>query len=138
MEEEEEAESRDMAEAEMEMEMEGSPRGAPSEPSELSEPSVGALGVAVLSSAATLCCGVHDVANKKPHADEAEKSSVKGETAGTKVKPSERCFSIFFCNLPPALFAPSAPEVSSQSRQSDVCAVAGSAACREEEGCGRP
>lgn len=52
----EEAESRDMAEAERELE---------SSPLEvLSEESVGGLGVAVLSSAATFCCGGQDVASK--------------------------------------------------------------------------
>ncbi|KAG7224178.1 hypothetical protein INR49_019913 [Caranx melampygus] len=53
---EEEAESKDMAEAERELD---------SSPLEvLSEESVGGLGVAVLSSAATFCCGGQDVASK--------------------------------------------------------------------------
>ncbi|XP_029982541.1 nuclear receptor coactivator 7 isoform X2 [Sphaeramia orbicularis] len=73
---EEEAESRDMAEAEQEMD-----RGMLDV---LSEPSVGALGVAVLSSAATFCCGGQEATSKVKtellHVNEAEKSSVKSQT----------------------------------------------------------
>lgn len=72
--EEEEAESRDMSEAERELDR--SPLGV------LSEASVGVLGVAVLSSAASFCCGGQEAASK-PHTDETEKPSVKRETAGT-------------------------------------------------------
>lgn len=75
---EEEAESRDMAEAEGELD---------SSPLEvLSEASVGGLGVAVLSSAATFCCGGQEAASKVKkellQMDEAGKSSVKSLTAG--------------------------------------------------------
>lgn len=68
------AESRDMAEAELELD---------SSPLEvLSEASVGALGVA-------FCCGgqeaVSNVKMELLHSDEAEKSSVKSQTAGTNV-----------------------------------------------------
>lgn len=68
--EEEEAESRDMAEAERELD--GSQLGA------LSEASVGVLGAAVLTSAATFCCGGQEAASKL-HVDDTEKSSVKSE-----------------------------------------------------------
>lgn len=68
--EEEEAESRDMAEAERQLD--GSPLGA------LSEASVGVLGAAVLTSAATFCCGGQEVASKL-QADDTERSSVKSE-----------------------------------------------------------
>ncbi|KAM9341529.1 oxidation resistance protein 1 [Symphorus nematophorus] len=72
-EEEEETESRDMAEAEGELD---------SIPLEvLSEAPVGVLGVGVLSSAATFCCGGQEAANKLLHADETEKTSVKSQTA---------------------------------------------------------
>ncbi|XP_027130604.1 oxidation resistance protein 1 isoform X2 [Larimichthys crocea] len=71
--EEEEAESRDMAEAECELD---------SSPIEvLSEASVGSLSVAVLSSAATFCCGGQEAASKLLHSDETVKPSVKSETA---------------------------------------------------------
>ncbi|XP_059208784.1 nuclear receptor coactivator 7 isoform X2 [Centropristis striata] len=74
---EEEAESRDMAEAERELD---------SSPLEvLSEESVGGLGVAVLSSAATFCCGGQEAARKMQtellHSGETGKSSVKSQTA---------------------------------------------------------
>lgn len=69
----EEAESRDMAE--VEGELENSPVEGPSE-----EPS-GVLGVAVLSSAATFCCGGQD-AEGKVKTVETEKSFVKSQTAG--------------------------------------------------------
>lgn len=83
--EEEEAESRDMSEAERELDR--SPLGA------LSEASVGVLGVAVLSSAASFCCGGQE-ATSKLHTDETEKPSVKRETAGTTVNhPRDGSFS---------------------------------------------
>lgn len=44
-----------------------------------SEVSVGVLGVAVLSSAATFCCGGQEVVNK-PHPDEAKKSEALSTT----------------------------------------------------------
>lgn len=76
----EEAESRDMAEAERELD---------SSPLEvLSEESVGGLGVAVLSSAATFCCGGQDVASKVKtellNTGDAAKSN-SSQTAGTNV-----------------------------------------------------
>lgn len=71
----EEAEGRDVLETERESA--GSPTGV------LSEASV--LGVGVLSSAATFCCGGQEVTNK-PGGDETDKSSVKSETAGANVK----------------------------------------------------
>ncbi|XP_051252276.1 oxidation resistance protein 1 isoform X2 [Dicentrarchus labrax] len=71
--EEEEAESRDMAEAEGELD---------SSPLEvLSEASVGVLGVAVLSSAATFCCGGQEAASKLLHSEETQKTSVRSESA---------------------------------------------------------
>lgn len=89
-EEEEEAESRDMAEAEGELD---------SSPLEvLSEASAGVLGVAVLSSAATFCCGGQEAARRvKTGIDGTEKSSVKSQTAGTNVEQdlSERWFKSF-------------------------------------------
>lgn len=63
---EEEAGSRDMAEAEKELDAQ-------------SEVSVGVLGVAVLSSAATFCCGGQEVVNK-PHPVDAKKSETLGTT----------------------------------------------------------
>lgn len=74
--EEDEAVSRDMAEAERELDR--SPLGV------LSEASVGVLGVAVLSSAASFCCGGQEAASRL-HSDETEKPSVKRETTGTNV-----------------------------------------------------
>ncbi|XP_008283591.1 nuclear receptor coactivator 7 isoform X2 [Stegastes partitus] len=75
--EDEEPESRDMAE--VEKELDGSPLEV------LSEASVGGLGVAVLSSAATFCCGGQEAASKVNidllHAGDTEKSSVKSQTA---------------------------------------------------------
>ncbi|XP_030574571.1 nuclear receptor coactivator 7 isoform X2 [Archocentrus centrarchus] len=75
--EDEEAESRDMAEAEREL--------ASSPVEVLAEASVGSLGVAVLSSAATFCCGSQEVASKANmdllHAGKREKTSVKNQTA---------------------------------------------------------
>ncbi len=84
-EEEEETESRDMAEVEGELD---------SSPLEvLSEASAGVLGVAVLSSAATFCCGGQEAA-RKVKTDTDGTSSVKSRTAGTNVKQdlSERWF----------------------------------------------
>ncbi|XP_035813870.2 oxidation resistance protein 1 isoform X2 [Amphiprion ocellaris] len=75
--EDDEPESTDMAEVEKELD---------SSPLEvLSEASVGGLGVAVLSSAATFCCGGQEAASKVTinllHSDETDKSSVKSQTA---------------------------------------------------------
>lgn len=75
--EDEEPESTDMAEVEKELD---------SSPLEvLSEASVGGLGVAVLSSAATFCCGGQEAASKVTinllHSGETDKSSVKSQTA---------------------------------------------------------
>ena len=88
--EEEEAESRDMAEAEEEL------NSSPLEV--LSEASVGVLGVAVLSSAATFCCGGQEAASNLRHSDEKDKSTVKSNTAGTSVihGPSERFLPCLF------------------------------------------
>ncbi|XP_069543787.1 nuclear receptor coactivator 7 isoform X2 [Brachyistius frenatus] len=74
----EEVESRDMAA--VERELDGSPLEV------LSEESVGGLGVAVLSSAATFCCGGQEAPGKVKtdllHGDGTEtKSSVKSQTA---------------------------------------------------------
>lgn len=79
--EDEEAESKDMAEAEQELD---------SSPLEvLTEASVGSLGVAVLSSAATFCCGSQEVTSKvnmdQLQSEEMEKTSVKNQTAGLNV-----------------------------------------------------
>lgn len=86
--EEEGAESRDMAEAEGELD---------SSPLEvLSEASVGVLGVAVLSSATTFCCGGQEEASKVK--TERLHSSVKSQTAGMDVNSdqSERWFTFLF------------------------------------------
>lgn len=77
--EDEEAESKDMAEVEQELD---------SSPLEvLTEASVGSL--AVLSSAATFCCGSQEVASKvnmdQLQSEEMEKTSVKNQTAGLNV-----------------------------------------------------
>ncbi|XP_070699127.1 oxidation resistance protein 1 isoform X2 [Pempheris klunzingeri] len=81
----EEAESRDMAEAEGEFDS--------SSLEVLSEASVGVLGVAVLSSAATFCCGGQEAVSKVKtellHTDETDRSSVKSQTAVSR-KPSAR------------------------------------------------
>lgn len=84
----EEAESRDMAEAERQLD---------SSPLEvLSEEAVGGLGVAVLSSAATFCCGGQDVASKAKtellNTVDTEKSN-SSQTAGTNVSQClrDRC-----------------------------------------------
>ncbi|XP_070834949.1 nuclear receptor coactivator 7 isoform X2 [Chaetodon trifascialis] len=71
--EEEEAESRDMAEAEEELNN--------SRLEVLSEASVGVLGAAVLSSAATFCCGGQEVASQLQRSDDTEKSCMKSQTA---------------------------------------------------------
>ncbi|XP_031137895.1 nuclear receptor coactivator 7 isoform X3 [Sander lucioperca] len=85
---EEEAESRDMAEAEGELD---------SSPLEvLSEASVGGLGVAVLSSAATFCCGGQEVLL---HTDEKGKSSVKSQTAVPRRSSAGSPGSLMFVRL---------------------------------------
>ncbi len=96
--EEEEAESRDMEEAEGELD--SSPLDVPS------EASAGVLGVAVLSSAATFCCGGQEVASKLLHSDETEKSSTKSQTAGMNVNydPTERWGSVFLSFSSPELY----------------------------------
>lgn len=134
--EEEEAESRDMAEAEGELDS--------SQLEVLSEAPVGVLGAAVLTSAATFCCGGQEAASKLQLSDETEKSSMKSQTAGANHHPSERWFG-FFCSFsllqfsPCSLFAFSASEVLSwESWESDVRAAAGSAVFRKEKGRGRP
>ncbi|XP_042356265.1 oxidation resistance protein 1 isoform X2 [Plectropomus leopardus] len=93
--EEEEAESRDMAEAEVELD---------SSPLEvLSEASVGSLGVAVLSSAATFCCGGQETASKMKtellHTDETGKSSVKSQTAAPRRSSAGSPGSLMFVRL---------------------------------------
>ncbi|XP_034715130.1 nuclear receptor coactivator 7 isoform X2 [Etheostoma cragini] len=92
---EEEAESRDMAEAEGELD---------SSPLEvLSEASVDSLGVAVLSSAATFCCGGQEVPGKEKtellHTDEKGKSSVKSQTAVPRRSSAESPGSLMFVRL---------------------------------------
>lgn len=84
----EEAESRDMAEAERELD---------SSPLEvLSEASVGALGVA-------FCCGGQEAASNVKtellHTDEAEKSSVKSQTAVPRRSSSGSAGSLMFVRL---------------------------------------
>lgn len=136
--EEEEAESRDMAEAESELD--NSPLEVPS------EASVGVLGAAVLSSAATFCCGGQEAASKLLHSDDAEKSSVRSQTTGANLNNTlterfDGLFILFLCLFTKALplFALSASEVLGwRSRESDVCAAAGSAVCREEKRRRRP
>nr|XP_046268609.1 nuclear receptor coactivator 7 isoform X2 [Scatophagus argus] len=89
-EEEEEAESRDMAEAEGELD---------SSPLEvLSEASVGVLGVAVLSSAATFCCGGQETESKL-NTEETEKASVKSETAVPRRSSAGSSGSLMFIRL---------------------------------------
>nr|XP_020446527.1 nuclear receptor coactivator 7-like isoform X2 [Monopterus albus] len=93
--EEEEAESRNTAEAEWELD---------NRPLEvLSETSVGGLGVAVLSSAATFCCGGQEVASKVKtellHTDEAEKSHVKSQTAVPQRSSADLPGSLMFVRL---------------------------------------
>uniref|UniRef100_UPI0037E7DEA4 oxidation resistance protein 1 isoform X2 n=1 Tax=Semicossyphus pulcher TaxID=241346 RepID=UPI0037E7DEA4 len=95
VEEEEEAESRDMAEAEGELD---------SSPLEgLSEASAGVLGVAVLSSAATFCCGGQEVPSKvkteQLSTDETQKSSVKSQTAVPRRSSAGSPGSLMFVRL---------------------------------------
>ncbi|XP_070776155.1 nuclear receptor coactivator 7 [Enoplosus armatus] len=88
-EEEEEAESRDMAEAEGELD---------SSPLEvLSEGSVGVLGVAVLSSAATFCCGGPEAASKVKA--ELLHTSVKSQTAVPRRSSAGSPGSLMFVRL---------------------------------------
>ncbi|KAM8737017.1 oxidation resistance protein 1 isoform 2-T2 [Acanthopagrus schlegelii] len=89
--EEEEAESRDMAEAEEEL------NSSPLEV--LSEASVGVLGVAVLSSAATFCCGGQEAASNLRHSDEKDKSTVKSNTAGPRRSSAGSPGSLMFVRL---------------------------------------
>lgn len=87
--EEEELESRDMAEAELELD--GSSLKV------LSEASVGALGVAVLSSAATFCCG-GDEAERKARTEPLH--TAKSQAAGTAHGDlSFHCFYSIYHNL---------------------------------------
>ncbi|KAA8582121.1 hypothetical protein FQN60_008861 [Etheostoma spectabile] len=92
---EEEAESRDMAEAEGELD--SSPLDM------LSEASVDSLGVAVLSSAATFCCGGQEVPGKEKtellHTDEKGKSSVKSQTAVPRRSSAGSPGSLMFVRL---------------------------------------
>ncbi|XP_022605959.1 oxidation resistance protein 1-like isoform X2 [Seriola dumerili] len=90
----EEAESRDMAEAEREFD---------SSPLEvLSEESVSGLGVAVLSSAATFCCGGQEVASKLKtellHTDDTEKTN-KSQTAVPRRSSTGSPGSLMFVRL---------------------------------------
>ncbi|XP_023249519.1 oxidation resistance protein 1-like isoform X4 [Seriola lalandi dorsalis] len=90
----EEAESRDMAEAEREFD---------SSPLEvLSEESVSGLGVAVLSSAATFCCGGQEVASKLKtellHSDDTEKTN-KSQTAVSRRSSTGGPGSLMFVRL---------------------------------------
>ncbi|XP_026153676.1 nuclear receptor coactivator 7 isoform X2 [Mastacembelus armatus] len=91
---EEEAESRDMAEAEWELD------NSPLEV--LSEASVG-LGVTVLSSAATFCCGGQDAASKMKtqllHTEETNKSNVKTQTAVPQRSSAATPGSLMFVRL---------------------------------------
>ncbi|XP_068436274.1 oxidation resistance protein 1 isoform X3 [Clinocottus analis] len=92
---EEDAESRDMAKAEVELD---------SSPLEvLSEGSGGDLGVAVLSSAATFCCGGQEAASKvkmEPlHTDKAGMSSEKSPTAVLRRSSAGNPGSLMFLRL---------------------------------------
>ncbi|XP_029316323.1 nuclear receptor coactivator 7 isoform X2 [Cottoperca gobio] len=91
---EEEAESRDMAEAEVELD---------SSPLEVLPEAVGGLGVAVLSSAATFCCGGQEVASKVKKelllSDETGKSSVKSQTAVRRRSSAGSPGSLMFVRL---------------------------------------
>ncbi|KAI3367670.1 hypothetical protein L3Q82_026501 [Scortum barcoo] len=91
-EEEEEGESRDMAEVEGELD---------SSPLEvLSEASAGVLGVAVLSSAATFCCGGQEAPRKvKADTDRTEASSVKSQTAVPRRASAGNLGSLMFVRL---------------------------------------
>lgn len=121
----EEAESRDTVETEK-----GS-TGSPLEPS--------VLGVGVLSSAATFCCGGQEGTNK-PGGCDAETSCTKSDTAGTAVKQSRSGTAFIFHIFHPSssLFASRSRDVIRvQSGRCDVCSAAGSAVCREEDDPGR-
>ncbi|XP_054469550.1 nuclear receptor coactivator 7 isoform X2 [Anoplopoma fimbria] len=93
-EEEEEAESRDMAAAEVELE---------SSPLEVLSEAEGGLGVGVLSSAATFCCGgqeaVSKVKTELPHTDETGMSSVKSQTAVPRRSSAGSPGSLMFVRL---------------------------------------
>lgn len=92
VEEEEEEESRDMAEAEGKLDK--SPPEGPL------EESTGVLGVGVLSSAATFCCGGQEVDSKaKMEQNETEKSSTKSQTAGPRRLSSASPGSVMFVRL---------------------------------------
>ncbi|XP_034418471.1 nuclear receptor coactivator 7 isoform X2 [Cyclopterus lumpus] len=93
--EEEDAESIDMAKAEVELE---------SSPLEvLSEASVGDLGVAALSSAATFCCGGQEAVSKVKtdllHTDETGMSSEKSPTAVPRRSSAVNPGSLMFVRL---------------------------------------
>lgn len=93
--EDEEAESKDMAEAEQELD---------SSPLEvLTEASVGSLGVAVLSSAATFCCGSQEVTSKvnmdQLQSEEMEKTSVKNQTAAPQRSSASSPGGLMFVRL---------------------------------------
>lgn len=124
----EEAGSRDVVETTKES------TGSPLEPS--------VLGVGVLSSAATFCCGGQEATNKAGGSD-AEKSC----TAGASVKPGllETSLISHIFHLPQefspfSLRLPSRPRdvVRVQSGRCDVCSAAGSAVCRKGKGGGKP
>lgn len=124
----EEAGSRDVAKTKKE------PTGGSLEPP--------VLGVGVLSSAATFCCGGQEV-TKVPGRGDVEKSC----TTGTSVTPGLLETSLILHVFRPALeFTPVSLPLPSrfwdlvrvQSGQCDVCSAAGSAVCRNEKGCGRP
>ncbi|XP_068582421.1 oxidation resistance protein 1 isoform X2 [Cebidichthys violaceus] len=94
-EQEEEAESRDMAEAEVELD---------SSPLEvLSEASGGDLGGAVLSGAATFCCGAQEavsrVKTEPPHADETGTSSEESRPAVPRRSSAGNPGSLMFVRL---------------------------------------
>ncbi|XP_067335100.1 oxidation resistance protein 1 isoform X2 [Channa argus] len=99
--EEDEAESKDMAEAESELD------NSPLEM--LSEASVGGLGAAVLSSAASFCCGGQEAESRVKamllHANKTEKSNVKSQTAVPQKLPAGSPGSLMFVQLK---FQPSA------------------------------
>lgn len=91
-EEEEEEESRDMAEAEGKLDK--SPPEGPL------EESTGVMGVGVLSSAATFCCGGQEVDSKaKMEQNETESSSTKSQTAGPRRLSSGSPGSVMFVRL---------------------------------------
>ncbi|KAK2825979.1 hypothetical protein Q5P01_020193 [Channa striata] len=98
---EEETESKDMAEAELELD------NSPLEV--LSDTSVGSLGAAVLSSAATFCCGGQEADSRAKttllHANKTEKSNVKSQTAAPQKSAAGSPGSLMFVRL---RFQPSA------------------------------